>query len=157
MISTEKRINFNIIDVIIVLLLAALIAGVFFRENISELLSTEQGEQITYTFEIKQVDSDSLACLNQNTQLFERDSGNSLGKIISVYSTPSMVTEVAVDGSILQLEKRGYYDLTIKTIVDGFKSDTGFFADGDILIVPGKTYNINTETAVFIITILSVN
>ena len=134
---TGKKVRFNIIDVIIVILLLAAIAGTIFRDSINGFMKNEKTEEISYTF--------------------ESESKKEMGRVISVQSKQSYVTEYALDGSIMTLEKAGYNDLIVNAVANGFKSDTGIFTDGNILIVPGKSYQINTKTAVFYMTILSVN
>ncbi|HBR31697.1 MAG TPA: hypothetical protein DD733_06400 [Clostridiales bacterium] len=154
---TGKKVRFNIIDVIIVILLLAAIAGTIFRDSINGFMKNEKTEEISYTFEIKQADSDMISGLTQGVIFFESESKKEMGRVISVQSKQSYVTEYALDGSIMTLEKAGYNDLIVNAVANGFKSDTGIFTDGNILIVPGKSYQINTKTAVFYMTILSVN
>ncbi|HAN20271.1 MAG: hypothetical protein A2Y15_07915 [Clostridiales bacterium GWF2_36_10] len=153
----EKRIRFNILDIIIIVLLIALIAGVLFRNNIEELLNPVKSNEIVYTFGIKQVDSIRLSYLTLDTVISEKDSGASMGRIIKVNSERSKVIEYTIDGKEMLIEKDGLFDVTVKAIAGGFKSDTGVFLNGNILIAPGKTYSIFTSTAVFEITILSVD
>ncbi|PKM62541.1 MAG: hypothetical protein CVU97_04890 [Firmicutes bacterium HGW-Firmicutes-21] len=155
--SAENRVRFNILDVLIVLIIIALIIGVFFRNNIVELLSPDKSVEITYTFELKEVDSTRLSYLTQNTPLASRDSGGSMGRIVSVTPSVSVITEYAVDGSIMHLERSGYYDVTVRAVARGYKSDSGVFLDGEVLIAPGMKQYIITATAVYEAIILSIN
>lgn len=155
--SSKSRVRFNILDIIIIVILIALIAGLFFRNNIIEMLNTDESTTITYTFEIKELDSSRFSYLKHNTLLTERESGGAMGRVISISSSKSVAKEYAVDGSIVNIEKNGYYDVVVKAAADGFKSDTGIFLNGDLLIAPGMNCEIVTETSVYKATILSVD
>ena len=153
----EKRIRFNLLDIIVIIVIIALTVGVFFRNNIVGLLTTDMNGEITYTFKVRDVDSIRLSYLTPNTVLAERDSGLEMGRVVSVLPEKCIITEFAVDGSVINLEKSGYYDITVRATATGLKSETGTFVNGSILVVPGKTVYIITATAVYEATILSID
>lgn len=91
--STESRVRFNILDVIIIIVLVALITGLFFRNNIISMLSKNDMVDITYTFEIKEIDRTRLSYLAQNVLLSEKESGKEMGKISTVSSGAAYTTD----------------------------------------------------------------
>ncbi len=155
--STEKRIRFNILDIIIIIVSVALITGIFFRNNIVEMLSEDTSGNITYTFVIKELDGALLPGVKPNTLLSDPESGGEMGRILSVSFEKSIVNETAADGSIMSLEKSGFYDVTVRVAGNGFSSDTGVFLDGVVLIAPGMNKQIITEIAVYEGFILSID
>lgn len=157
MTASENKNRFNILDIIIIIMLIALITGLFFRNNIKELLNSDKSSEITYVFEIKQLDDVRLSYLKPNTLLSEKDRGSAMGRVASVTSQKSVITEYTADGNVIRIEKDELFDVTVKAVASGFKSDTGVFLNGDVSIIPGKSYSIITSIAVYEITILSVN
>ncbi len=146
---TEGRIRFNILDILIIIVAIALILGVFFRNRIIDLLSDDLGEEITYVLLINQLEVSLLSNLKTNALVIDPDTGQEMGNIISVSYVPSRISETATDGSIMTLEKEGYYDVTLKVGGKGIKSDSGVYLQGVVLIAPGMNRRIITEIASF--------
>lgn len=155
--SSEGRARINILDIVIIIVFAALIAGLFFRENIVSLFNTEEMADITYSFEIKGMERTKLSNLAENVRLTDKNSGKDMGRIKLVNAVNSYVTEYISDGSAVKIKKEGYCDAVVTAVAKGFKSDSGVFLGGELLIVPGQTYTIYTATVTYNVTILSVN
>ncbi len=155
--SSEGRARINILDIVIIIVVAALIAGLFFRENIVGLFNAEEMADITYSFEIKGMERAKLSNLAVNVSLTDKESGKDMGRIKLVNAVNAYVTEYTSDGTAVKLKKDGYCDAVVTAVAKGFKSDTGVFLGGELLIVPGQTYTIYTTTATYNVTILSVN
>lgn len=158
-VSKEKsgRARINILDIVILIVFAALIAGMVFRENIISMFHTEEMADITYSFEIKGMERSKLSTLAENVQLTDKNSGKNMGRIKLTNAVNAYVTEYTNDGSAVKIKRDGYCDAVVTAVAKGFKSDTGVFLEGELLIVPGQTFTIYTSTATYNVTILSVN
>jgi hypothetical protein len=155
--SSEGRARINILDIVIIIVFAALIAGLFFRESIVSIFNKDDMADITYAFEIKSMERTRLSDLAENVRLTDKNSGKDMGKIKLVNAVNAYVTEYKNDGSAVKIKKDGYCDAVVTASAKGFKSDTGVFLGGELLIVPGQTFTIYTETTSYNVTILSVN
>lgn len=153
----ESRIRFNILDIVIIVVIAALVAGLFFRENIIGMFNTEEMSDITYTFEIEGMERTKLSDLAENVQITDKNSGKDMGRIKLVNAVNSYVTEYKTDGTAVKIKRDGYCDAVVTAVAKGFKSDTGVYLDGELLIVPGQTFTIYTSTVTYTMTILSIN
>jgi len=154
---SEYRTRFNILDVVIIVVIAALIAGLFFRENIVSMFKTEEMSDITYVFEIKGLERTKLSSLTENVRLTYKNSGKDMGRIKLVNAVNSYATEYKADGTAVKIKRDGYCDVVVTAVAKGFKSDTGVYLEGELLIVPGQTFTIYTATATYNVTILAVN
>jgi hypothetical protein len=78
--SSEGRARINILDIVIIIVFAALIAGLFFRESIVSIFNKDDMADITYAFEIKSMERTRLSDLAENVRLTDKNSGKDMEK-----------------------------------------------------------------------------
>jgi hypothetical protein len=124
--SSEGRARINILDIVIIIVVAALIAGLFFRENIVGLFNAEEMADITYSFEIKGMERAKLSNLAVNVSLTDKESGKDMGMIQACQRPSTLCYRVHHDGTAVKLKKMvtaSGGDRCRK----GIQSDTAFF------------------------------
>lgn len=157
MVTKDSRARFNILDLTIIILIIALVAGIIFRGTITELLYPDSDLTINYTFEVKNIDSARLSFLTEGTALSHKENGKSMGNIVSSVSNNAYAYENSPNGTVNKIMLPDMYDAKVNVAAKGIKSDTGVFINGELLVTPGMTYTIKTTTAVYEVVILSVD
>lgn len=152
----QKRF-FSIIDITIIFIIVAIIAGIFLRSYYKEM--SERSQEIStaeYTVEIKSTNKRFRSLLHSGDKLYFNDNSHTCGTITNV--TPSVCkTEVTTaDGT-----KKEEYDQTkidiLLTVEAPCRSDAGgVYIDSNVFIAAGKQLDLHSKTFEFSGTIKNV-
>lgn len=178
--NENRKIRFNIVDVIIIFLIIACVVGVVFRGTIKEKLGkTLSNETVYVTLVAENVPREYIDAFVQGSNAYCE--GDDLGVIIG-YSYTEQTTVVldlnekyeykALDdgngGYINTVERiispefkavydNNYYTVTCQIQVSGQDKSDGFYLRGVEYIGVGKMLNISTENHSFTMTITKIS
>lgn len=159
--NPKQKIKFNILDMLIILLIAAALITFIFRNSISEWLSGDDGEEITYTFIIRNTHESIYRLLETDQVLTESQSGKNAGRISAITAKNTVKTEQVrdEDGGYrdIQITVADRYDVTVSAVGDGYHSENGTYLKGNILIAAGKEYTLHTIYGSYDVLIISMN
>jgi len=134
----------SIVDIMIVLVVLAAIAGVAYKvtrnDSITPFAKLDTIQTELYFEEMTDFAAESLKV---GAIVKEQSMGATLGKVIAVYSAPSISYGVANDGSIVQTTKPGYSSVRIVIEGNGKYGENGVYFDN-------AAYYINSSYAFFV-------
>ena len=148
--NRKKKIGFSVVDLILILLIAACVLTSVFGEQIRRFLGRETGTVVEYTFLIENVTEEAMNHPETGEMLVIASSGKSLGVLLSVEEKKS--TFQNVENADDQVE---ILTLTCKASVHAEETEQGYRA-GDVLIKPGATFSLETPTSSFAMVITMV-
>ena len=166
--STTKKVHFNVIDAIIILLVIAIAAGVFFRSYIIDKLwaNSKSGDYVI-SFSIEDIRYTTPTYMNVGDEVYISDSGELLGTLISesdnvnaLSITPASKYFTDENGNVVEVF---YPDAESRVDVKGsiqcvgyYGEDGGFSVDGRHYLAPGQSILVKTELVTVTINIMSI-
>lgn len=163
--NTKK---FNVIDAIIIIIVIACIAGVFFRLFINK--NTASADQYSITFTAKGLTQEEIDMISVDAEMYVTENG--LRKVIGNVAdnnieSVSDIFKVERDRVLVKDENgnytEAYYPEGTKYAIEGklnvngsYGSDETFSSAGGIKLAPGMTLVVYTETADLEITIIGI-
>lgn len=133
----------NIIDFIVVLIIAIaiILAGIKFninpvKENVDELT-------FQYTLEVKGVRNFTVDAFQEGDEIFEGKSENSLGKIVDIKTKPAEKYITNANGEINITDIPEQYDLSLIIECNGVKGEKG------LETITGENINLNKTINIF--------
>ena len=152
--KTKKR-RINALDVLIVLLIAAMIAAFVFRGQILSVFEEEKSEVVTYSFEITDVEKTHAGYLAKDSTLYN-GKGQSVGKVLSVTAVDGTDEQILADGNAVSV-KNGTLDLSGTVTATGYTVGEFVYLSDGTLLVPGGTLTVSTGEAVYTLTLTDVD
>ena len=144
----KKRIGFNALDLVIVVVLALCVAMIGFRFiRTSDIAANTENSKYRVTFLITIVSDGSREALVAGDSVFSRLNDAYIGKLEGI-DTVNPAFEF-LDNGRGSFEKVYYpdgtkIDITGSIIAEGTNNDDGFFASGSFFLSPGRTLDIYT-------------
>jgi len=119
----------SIIDLFVILLIAAIAAGVVFRFGFSGAVARNDNLNIVYTVKINGVRDFTLDYYVVGTPVYERFSGNRIGVVSDVRHEPAFVNHVMDDGSVVNMERPGIIIIYVDIETKGFSTERSYFTE----------------------------
>lgn len=153
----RKAPRFGVMDVVILLLVVVSVAGVYFRYNILDLISsTKKLQSYTVSYSIENMRSTTTECMDVGDKVYFSDDGELFGSFISgsentglfLSRTPTTKTFVNSGGEIVKIlyPNETRIDVQGRLLCEGRYSDDGsFLVNGTRYISEGQLVEINTE------------
>lgn len=132
----------NILDLSIVLIILLAIGLMFVKFNINPVLDNKEEITFNYTVTVKGVRNFTVNAFQENDEIFEGSTENSLGKIIKVEKVPAKKYIADTNGNMQYEEVPEQYDLSLIVECTGFKGDKGFETKTGEGIQLNKTINL---------------
>ena len=150
--KTKKR-RINALDVLLVLLIAAMIAAFVFRGQILSVFEEEETKVVTYSFAITDVEKEHASYLKKDCVLYN-DSGAEVGTVLDVTAADAVDEKTLSDGHTVQVQN-GTLDLAGTVTAVGYTvGEFVYLADGTLLS-PGGTIVVSTGEAIYTLTVTS--
>ena len=115
----------NILDLSIVLIILLAIGLMFVKFNINPVLDNKEEITFNYTVTVKGVRNFTVNAFQENDEVFEDTSENSLGKIIKIEKIPAKKYIADTNGNMKYAEIPEQYDLSLTIECNGVKGDKG--------------------------------
>jgi hypothetical protein len=164
----RERPHFNVIDALIVILLIGVVAGVYFRYSIIDLLKNSSAdEQYAVSYSIENVRYTTPSYINVNDEVYFSADGQLMGKIISVSENnndvlsvrPASKSFIGADGTLSEV----FYPEDTRVSATGrmlckgsYDSSVGFCIDGKKYISAGQSVEIYTDFVTLTVTITAI-
>lgn len=134
--------KFNIIDILAIVLVLVVIAGIVWRFGSSVTTAVQSDSEFVYTVRVEGIRDCTIKALEKKGKITDKNSTMDLGEILNVEVEPATTNVQLVDGTTItgQLPERYKATVTIKTY--GKESDNSYItADSNELSV-GRTTEI---------------
>ncbi len=163
--DTRKKMKFNILDVVVILVITVLVVAYCFRSNIfANTLSVSEPSKMEVSVKVEGVRIYTVDAFSVGDSIYDRETGNLLGEISEVRYEPSYET-VKLDGTQTEdgtakavlLESPGRYDVYITFDATGKINDEGSYINGNKLVAPNSSLSISTQKVITEGKIISVN
>ena len=136
-IKTKREYKFNFVDVLLIILCLAIVAGCFyiFSPNTSfDLFSKKEIVDIQYTIELQGVDEKFIEKIKETDNVIDSVSKNSLGNVVAVdYNTKYTTLSYANDednysGVLVEHPEKYNLIITISAQAE-YKKDNGYYVN----------------------------
>ena len=159
--TSKKKIRFNIIDVLIILLIVVSVVGIYFRNHIAEWIGMSTDlKDYSVTFKVTGIRATSEEYLFAGEKIYLDSPGMELGVIDgNCIVSPSETYITMDDGTVIAVPspRDTYIDVIGDVKCRGaMRSDDGFYLDGSYLITPGMTLKVHTERLDFTVTVTNI-
>lgn len=142
--TIKKFKGFNILDMVIVVLVIAVL-GAFFGSSLFKKVETkEYGTQIEYVIRTGSVRVQTVDALKKDLGLLDGETGNTIGKIVSVEVKPYTENRTKADGTVVSVEIPDRYTVYSTLRCDGLINQSGYFVSSRQL-APGASFRIVGE------------
>lgn len=137
--------KFNLIDVLAIVLVAAVVVGIGVRFKSSVTTSVKSDEEFIYTVKVSGVKQYTVDALEKKGKVTDKKSEIDLGDIEDVAIAPAATQAERADGKIAKTEMPDRYDVTVTVKTYGKEGENSYItADSDELSV-GRTIDIYTK------------
>ena len=145
-----KKIKFNSIDFLILLVIIAAIVSVVFRSSLKdEIASIRSNETVVYTLRINNLQKESFNYVNLDDKLYASSDDKFLGTIIEKSSRPAE-TYIALDnGEIKKTYIPDRIDVMLTVECPGMVTEEGCMLDGNYFIASGSYISAYTNLLTF--------
>lgn len=141
-----KKRSFNIIDLGILLLVALLVCGTYYKFRVSDKTSTNaQNSQIKYVVTIPNARNYTLQALKIGDTLFDKDSGNAIGTISDISTEESKSMVLMPDGTAPWFPVENRYTINLTIEAQGSISQNTYMVNKTYSINIGSTRNFCTK------------
>lgn len=146
--SSGKKFRFNGMDLFIIVLAAAIIAGVFFLRNRTGTASADSESEVVtieFTLEFRNLKNSVIGYVGEGDAVKDSDSKQTVGHVVSVQSVPYReISYNYSDGGAYMADNPDYSDLLITLRATATK-DAGGYYSGGVKFLVGKSCNIRSK------------
>lgn len=157
MTTQTKKFKFNILDVVIIIVAIACIAGLVIRSNLADTFG-KKDEKAVVTFRVSGIlknsvgatflPGDSYYCDKMNTVF------GSFGEIVE--RVPAVMVSEDEDGIARESTVPYRQDVTATMECIGSFNGDEFFIDGTNRVIPGQSYEVHSRNRKMVIQVISV-
>ncbi len=136
-----RKLPFNIIDVIIILAVLALGAGIFMRIQLKRQSVSKELQTVTVTVKVRRVLAQTDALISKGDVFYQKSDMTKLGEVSSKELFPAVIYTAGPDGKLIRSEYdlNDRVDMVIALAVEGISSESGFLIAGSKYIAPGSS------------------
>lgn len=145
-----KKIKFNALDFLILLVILAAIFSVVLRSGLKDtIVASRQNETIVYTIRINNVQKESFDLLALDTKIYSSEEDKLMGVVVEKSSRPAE-TYIALDsGEIYKTNIPERIDITLTIEAKGRITEEGCMIGGNYFIASGSYISGYTDRLAF--------
>ncbi len=154
--NQRNRIQFSVIDFIILLLILAGLCGVVLRYDLANRLFSQTAlTEARITFVAEAVSPEEAAVFTENTIFYTENS--SFGTLTTITSEPAIIFYETSIGALASYEDPKRVDISGSFSSEVLLTDDGYLLNGNTFIAAGSTFTVKAHSASVLITIISIN
>lgn len=135
----------SIIDIFVVVLVIAVIAGIAVRYGSKITTAVRSSEKFEYTMRIESVRKYTVDALNRKGRITDKKSEKDLGNIIDVRYEPASLQSTTADGRVIRPELPDRYTCYVTIQAVGRESDDNYILDDSTELSVGRTVDIYSK------------
>ncbi len=167
--GARKTAHFNVIDALIIVLLIAVVLGIYFRFNIIDKLTQNDNlGSYAVSFSVENIRHTTPTYMNIGDEVYFGDTDEPFGVLISesdnntaLNITPSSKIFVDSSGNVVEVYYSGEEArINAKGRIECkgvYTDEGGFCVDGTRYIAPGQSLEIKTELVTVTVTVTSID
>ena len=142
----EKKIRFNVIDLLIILFMVLAVVGIFLRYNLADqLYLNARGEEFEIEFIITNIQEASQVYLQKGESFYLRRDHIKLGEIKEILDVRAAITYFEdVEGKLIPSELPGRIDVTGVMTCRGRTTREGYMINGNTFAAHNKLFEVHT-------------
>lgn len=134
--------KFNVIDILVIVLLVVVVAGIAVRYGSSVTTAVKSSEEFEYVVKVESVRDFTIDALEKKGKVTDKNSTLDLGEIVDVKVEPTEYQSTTADGRIIFAQQPDRYTAYVTIKTQGKESDNSYItADSNELSV-GRTTEI---------------
>ncbi len=134
--------KFNVIDILVIVLLVVVVAGIAVRYGSSVTTAVKSSEEFEYVVKVESVRDFTINALEKKGKVTDKNSTLDLGEIVDVKVEPTEYQSTTADGRIIFAQQPDRYTAYVTIRTQGKESDNSYItADSNELSV-GRTTEI---------------
>lgn len=134
--------KFNVIDILVIVLLVVVVAGIAVRYGSSVTTAVKSSEEFEYVVKVESVRDFTIDALEKKGKVTDKNSTLDLGEIVDVQVEPTEYQSTTADGRIIFAQQPDRYTAYVTIRTQGKESDNSYItADSNELSV-GRTTEI---------------
>ncbi len=134
--------KFNVIDILVIVLLVVVVAGIAVRYGSSVTTAVKSSEEFEYVVKVESVRDFTIDALEKKGKVTDKNSTLDLGEIVDVKVEPTEYQSTTADGRIIFAQQPDRYTAYVTIRTQGKESDNSYItADSNELSV-GRTTEI---------------
>lgn len=138
--------KFNAIDICVIIIVIVLAFGAFYKFRVNDKTKISGAMlPITYTVEVKRIRDYVYNNVKEGDLLYDKTSGNCIGKIVKINGTPAMESLSTIDGSYKNVEVQNRIDVVFTIEGEGVKSDKEYLINKTYELVRGSSKKFMTK------------
>lgn len=137
----------SVIDILAVLIIVVLIAGIASRFSGKSNVVVSSGEKIKCTFLVKNVREYTADALKQGGPVYDKTSKEYIGEIVDVKQTEGKFKVNMADGSFKDAVPQEKYNVYVTVEFSGKSGSNGFYTAANKFLGAGTSTNIITKYA----------
>ena len=156
--KNKKR--FNIIDFLIILVVAALVFSIALRYNLADRVGlSSRTDEVTISFLVQETSPTTIDAFVLGDEFYIDQNSVLLGTLLSVQRYEAEQYYENEDGEMILSYTSAYIDIRGEIKASGSMTESGFMLNGTTFIAPNKKITVKSKnvTCDFIITSVTVN
>ena len=138
--------TFHWLDLCVVILVVALAVGAYYKFHVLDKTSTTTAmEPITYTVQVKKVRDFVKDNVKEGDILFDKISGNAIGKIVKMETTQAREAVSLTDGTYKMGDVENRLDVVFTVEAQGDKTNTSVFVNKTYELLAGSDRKFMTK------------
>lgn len=146
----------SIIDLLAILLVVVLAVGVGIRFSGGQKVQVSAGEPLECVVQVKNIRQYNVDALKKGGAVFDKDTKEYIGEIVSVESEPGTTMLLMNDGSYRDVPTENRYHAYVTIAFSGKVSDGGYYTEANKQMCAGATLYMNAKFSQCESTILEV-
>ncbi len=138
--------KFNIIDCLVILLLAAVVVGIVVRYGSKMTTAVKSDEEFRYVVRIEGVKAETVNALQQKGKITDKRSEMDLGEIVEISEAePTRSNAETADGQIVQAPQPERYTVEVTVKTKGKESDNSYITADSNELSAGSVIDIYSK------------
>ena len=155
--TEKKKIRFNGIDLLIVLVIAASIAGVLIRAyGVNRLERAAHTDTVNISFKVTGISDTSGDIFAKNDIYYIADTERIFGRLSDFKTSPTMALIEKTDGTAVSARVPGQIDVSGTFSAEGEMTDAGFLLGGVEYIYINQTYTVESKQCRITLTVTDI-
>lgn len=138
-----KTKKLNLVDVLIIIVIAVIVTGVFFRAEIRSLFFSDESSSFLMDVQITFLENSRASAIKDGLAVYDSD-GKELGTITAVSKTPSSDT-VTIDGVDREVLSTRCSDVTVTIMLRGYIADGVYYTKSGIKLLLNDNITLETD------------
>ena len=138
-----KTKKLNLFDVLIIIVIAVIVAGVFFRAEIRSLFFSDESSSFLMDVQITFLENSRASTVKDGMTVYDSD-GKELGEITAISKTPSSDT-VTIDGVDREVLSTRCSDVTITIMLRGYIADGVYYTRSGMQLLLNDNITVETD------------